>query len=200
MKQIYFAKILVLSCLFSFLKPEKLFAQCTLFITQNPAGQTCSSPALIANYSGIVNPPVPGNKYFICDSHPWNSLIYDTALNNVFGIGNWSLVDYVNANAATIFSAATQFVYIEGSDGNEAEQTAYLAANQAVIEAWVAAGGRLLLNRAPNAGAAITSFGFGGVNNHYTNPQGNVTVTPAHPIGSGPYLPAGYGPYYGASF
>lgn len=200
MKHIFSFKTVAIFCLLSFLKMNFVLAQCSVTITQNPAGMPCTNPTLTANFSGLMNPPVPGNAYFICDSNPWASDVYDTAMNYVFGIGNWTALNYTNADPAIIFTPSTQFVYIEGSDGNELEQTAYLAANLPAIEAWVAAGGRLLMNRAPNAGAATTPFGFSGVINHYTNPQNNVNVTLGHPAGTGPFSPSGYGPYVGGSF
>nr|MBP6313923.1 hypothetical protein [Chitinophagaceae bacterium] len=178
-----------------------LAAQCSVTISQNPPGVPCAYPTLSANFIGINNPPTPGNKYFIRDGNPWGSSSYDLALNTVFG-NNWSPSTYgnANANAAFLFSPNTQFIYLEGSDGNEASQTAYLAANLPLIESWVNTGGRLLINRAPNAGALITPFGFGGVENIYSNPQYTVYVTPLDPIGTGPYTPAGYGPFLGGSY
>lgn len=180
---------------------QHLAAQCSVTISQNPPGVPCAYPTLTANFIGINNPPTPGNKYFIRDGNPWGSSSYDSALNKVFG-NNWSPLTYANANAiaAFLFSPNTQFIYLEGSDGNEASQTAYLAANLSTIESWVNAGGRLLTNRAPNTGALITPFGFGGVENIYSNPQYTVYVTPLDPIGTGPYTPAGYGPFLGGSY
>ncbi len=200
MKHVFLLKTITIICFLSFVKINNAAGQCSVSITQNPAGMPCTNPTLTANFSGLMNPPVPGNAYFICDSNPWASDVYDTAMNYVFGMGNWTSLNYTNADPVIIFSPSTQFVYMEGSDGNELEQTAYLAANLPAIEAWVAAGGRLLINRAPNAGAATTSFGFGGVINHYTNPQNNVNITPGHAVGAGPFSPSGYGPYIGGSF
>jgi hypothetical protein len=168
-------------------------------ITQSPAGPLpCGVLPTLTAPSGLVV-PANGARYYIRDSDPWGSPSFNTGMDAVFGAGNWTALTYGAAAVGTVFVPGTQFVYLEGSSGTEAGQTAYLAANLPAIEAWVNAGGRLLINRGPNTGAN-TNFGFGGVTNNYPFFAGTVTVTPGDPIGAGPFLPSGYGPYTGSSY
>ncbi|MCC7029020.1 MAG: hypothetical protein IT257_01855, partial [Chitinophagaceae bacterium] len=169
-------------------------------ITQSPANPlACGVIPTLTAPIGQVSPP-PGARYYIRDADPWGSAAFTTGLNAVFGAGNYIATTYALATPATVFVPGTQFVYLEGSSGTEAGQTAYLAANLPLIETWVNNGGRLLINRAPNSGAATTNFGFGGVTNNYSNAQGTVNVTALDPIGAGPFVPAGYGPFTGSSY
>ena len=173
-------------------------SQCNISIAQVPSIDPCSGPTLVSAFTG--NAPTVGDIFYIRDSNPWGADIYDSIMDEVFGAGIWIPKTYANATPATVFAPTTQFVYIEGSTGNEAAQFAYLAANLPAIEAWVNAGGRLLLNRAPNIGPVITDFGFGGVTNTYTAPQNFATVTPMHPIGAGPFLPTLYNGISGGAY
>lgn len=94
--------------------------------------------------------------------NPWGSIDYNTCMDNVFGAGAWDDLDFQTANAATLFSPAYTTIYLEGSDANALDLAAFLTANQALIEAWVMAGGFLYINAAPNIGGNI-NIGFGGV-------------------------------------
>lgn len=91
---------------------------------------------------------------------PWGESTNEAAMDSVFGVGNWTDGRYETINTATLFSAATSFIYMEGGDSNADELEGFLTANSAAIAAWVGAGGRLLLNAAPNEGDGM-SFGFG---------------------------------------
>src|SRR5690348_15847250 len=87
---------------------------------------------------------------------------------------------------------------MEGSDLDALEMSALLAATLPAICNWVANGGSLLLNAAPNEGSNIY-FGFG-VTLHYPDATStNVMANPAHPIFNGPYVPAALG-FSGNSF
>ena len=120
---------------------------------------------------------------------PWGLSGNETALDTVFGAGQWQDLRYETANAATVFSGSTCFVFMEGGDSNADELEAFLGANQTLIENWVTAGGRLLVNAAPNEGDGM-ALGFGGVQLVYLDPDSNaVAVNPAHPIFVGPYGP-----------
>jgi len=93
---------------------------------------------------------------------PWASSDYATCMDNVFGAGAWDDLFFETANPATLFSPAYTTIYLEGSDNNATAMAAFITANQALIEAWVAAGGLLYINAAPNQGGNI-NIGFGGV-------------------------------------
>lgn len=149
--------------------------------------------------TGGVAAPIPGTKYFIRNQNPWGSSAYDQGLNAVFGVGGWTPLSYAAAVPATVFAPSTQFVYIEGSDGNAIAMNNYITANITTIENWVNSGGRLIMNSAPNQGGNM-NWGFGGVTLNYNNAQGTVNVVAGDPIGLGPFLPAGYGPFTGSSY
>lgn len=138
---------------------------------------------------------VQGNKYYITDSPPWGSPNNVTEMNDVFGVGNWIQGNF-STPGATIFVPGTQFVFIDGSDGNGIACTNFVNLNITLMENWVNAGGRLFLNAAPNNGSQ-QNWGFGGVILNYQNlipPMGNAVpgvkfTNPAHPINQGPWLP-----------
>lgn len=60
-------------------------------------------------------------------------------MNDVFGVGNWIQANF-SVNAATVFTPATQFVFLEGSDGNAIALDNFMIANATLIESWVNAG------------------------------------------------------------
>ncbi|MCC7030196.1 MAG: T9SS type A sorting domain-containing protein [Chitinophagaceae bacterium] len=137
---------------------------------------------------GGIGGPANGTKYYITDQAPWGQPDNVNAMNDVFGIGGWTQANF-SAVAASIFVPGTQFVFIDGSDANAIAMNTFMTANQALIENWVNAGGRLFLNSAPNQGGNM-NWGFGGVTLDYNGGQANVAaVVPGHPIYIGPFVP-----------
>jgi len=119
---------------------------------------------------------------------PWGVSTNEAAMDTVFGIGMWSDFRYETVNTASLFSASTTFLFMEGGDNNANELEAFLGANALAISDWVNAGGRLFVNAAPNEGDGM-SFGFG-VSLNYPDFNGSTTasaVDPAHPIIDGPF-------------
>jgi hypothetical protein len=172
----------------------------TTTITQSPAGLLCGvNPTLtaVSTGGGVPVAPAPGARYYIRDVEPWGGASNNTEMATVFGA--YTTLDFAGANPATVFVPGTQFVFLEGSDGNANALNTYLTANLPVIENWVAAGGRLFLNAAPNQGGTI-NFGFGGTTCVYPgNFDNSVTANGAHPIVLGPALPTGTA-YTGSSY
>jgi len=121
---------------------------------------------------------------------PWGSNANEQAMDLAFGAGGWDDLRYETVNPALLFSDTYTFLYLEGSDSNALELEAFLAANQGQLEGWVAAGGGLFLNAAPNEGAA-QNWGFGGVALDYPNLSANpgTPVDAMHAIWNGPNLP-----------
>lgn len=118
---------------------------------------------------------------------PWGENTNETAMDTVFGAGNWSDLRYETVAPATLFSPTNTFIFMEGSDDNANELESFLSSNQATLENWVSNGGSLLLNSAPNEGDGM-DYGFGGVSLTYTAFSGTATATdPAHPIFQGPH-------------
>ena len=89
-------------------------------------------------------------------------------------------------------------IIIEGSDNGTEELETFLATNGTALEEWVDAGGRLIMNAAPNEGDGLSFDG------HYFNwtdaGTGYAEATdPAHTIFKGPYTPV-VDSYYGDAF
>ncbi|MCC6754141.1 MAG: HYR domain-containing protein, partial [Saprospiraceae bacterium] len=150
--------------------------------------------------SGVSCGPIPGARaaFVTGTSLPWGGgPLYDdytTSMNQVFGAGNWDQFNF-GAPAATIFSQNYRIIYLDGGDNSANEFNSFVNANRGLIESWVACGGRLFLNAAPNEGGNI-DLGFGGVQilfNPNTPPSGTLinSVTASGAILSGPYQPTG---------
>jgi len=132
---------------------------------------------------------------------PWFSISNTTAMNTVFGVEgvDWTRSYFETVDVAGTFSPDNCFVFLEGSDSHAAELETFLNANLETIEGWVASGGKLLLNAAPNEGDGM-NFGFGAtslVYAYYTNSA--TAVDAGHPIFNEPFTPAGTD-YTGSSF
>ncbi len=100
--------------------------------------------------------------YMTGAGNPWsvptgNAGSNDSAMDTAFGAGNWSKYNGFTMGA---FGADTEFMFIDGSDGNANAFSSFLSSNQAAIQNYVAGGGRLFLNAAPNQGSTF-AMGFG---------------------------------------
>lgn len=122
--------------------------------------------------------------------NPWGQTNNEESMDAVFGAGNWLDDTFENIDLATLFAASTDFIYLEGGDSSADELEAFLTAHKVALENWVAAGGRLLLNAAPNEGDGM-SFGFDvtlNYNNSYSTANSMVHgVDAGHGIFVGPY-------------
>jgi hypothetical protein len=158
-------------------------------VTISPNATPCTDTLFAIATGGATSGPIAGAKYYIRDSDPWSTLNNTNAMTAVFGAANYTTLTFGTAVPATVFSPATQFVFIEGSDANALACNTFITANIAAIESWVNQGGRLFLNSAPNQGGNM-NWGFGGVVLDYSNAQSTVTATlPGHPIYAGPFTP-----------
>jgi len=112
-------------------------------------------------------------NYGTGSTDPWGNTTNNQAMNSAFGAGNWNLS---HGFSTTVFNGA-EFVFLDGSDSNAIEFASFLTDNGAVIANYVAGGGRLFLNAAPNLGGSF-DMGFG-VRLNYRGFSDNVTVTAA---------------------
>jgi len=178
-------------------------APLTASIAQSPANPLCGvTPTLTVTASGGngAAAPAPGARYYIRDTDPWGTTNNTTAMNAVFGAGNYITSTFAAATPATVFVPSTQFVFLEGSDANWSTFNTYITNNLTTIQNWVFNGGRLFMNSGAQGGA-VTNWGFGGVQHTYPSMQGTATgIVPAHPIFNGPFNPSGVGPYSGSSY
>lgn len=121
---------------------------------------------------------------------PWGVSTNEQAMNAVFGSGGWQDLRYETANPLSVFSSSNSLAFLEGSSLSANELEIFLNSNISTIESWVAAGGSLFLNAAPNEGDGM-SFGFGGVSLVYGFSQNPVSaVNSSHPIFIGPFSTA----------
>ena len=158
-------------------------------------GETEDYTVTISGGGGGPGPTV-GNYYIYSNTtggEPWFQTTNSTAMTSAFGAEGtgWTRDYFETVDVATAFGPDNCFVFIDGSDSHAQECENFLIANMAAIEAWVSAGGKLLLNSAPNEGDGM-SFGFGGTSLVYDGGSGSVQAfAPAHPIFSGPFTPVG---------
>ncbi len=113
------------------------------------------------------------------------------AMNYVFGNGNWQDLRFETSNPQSVFDPSTKCIMMEGGNDQADELNAYFSANQNLIENWVAGGGHLIINAAPNEGGS-QNWGFGGVTlNYWDGDNVGVAVNLNHPVYNGPYGTAG---------
>ncbi len=138
-----------------------------------------------------------GDAYYMKSNigNPWGSTTNNAEMDVAFGPGGWTLEAFETADPAIVFAPTTGFVFMDGSDGQATELNTFLIANLVIIEEWVEAGGRLLLNSAPNEGTDM-EFGFDGTLLDYTPGPSYVDmgeiVDLTHPAYLGPELPTDF--------
>jgi hypothetical protein len=134
---------------------------------------------------------------------PWGINDNRTAMDRVFGAGNWNDLQYETIDPAALFSPAVHFIFMEGSDANANALNTFITANMGTMQSWVSNGGSLFINAAPNEGGNI-NLGFGvtlNFNLSYTTASfGGTAALPLNPIFNGPFQPVGTawtGSYFG---
>ncbi|MFZ1634003.1 MAG: GEVED domain-containing protein [Chitinophagales bacterium] len=132
-----------------------------------------------ANY---IYSNVPGGE-------PWFTVSNDAHMDDVFGAGEWTTDYYETVDPVALFSVDNCFIFMEGSDAHAEELESFLNTNMLLVENWVAAGGHLFINAAPNEGDGM-NLGFGGTTLSYPWYASDVTAfDPLHPIWDGPFTP-----------
>ena len=124
---------------------------------------------------------------------PWGENTNEQAMDLAFGAGNWDDLRFETVNIAALFSGATSFIVIEGERLHG--RTRWKRSSPPTrprSKSWVAGGGSVFINAAPNEGDGM-SYGFGGVTLNYQDfgPSALTAMNGAHPIFNGPFLPAG---------
>ena len=105
--------------------------------------------------------------------NPWGNTTNDSAMTGAFGAANWSKSGYDTSGLA-----GAKFVFLDGSDGNANALSSFLGSNQSFLETFVADGGHLFINSAPNQGGSF-SLGFGGTMLNYANFSSTAVVNAA---------------------
>jgi hypothetical protein len=159
-----------------------------------PYGTNSATHFVIDNITTSYPTPQFDAAYLRSSSgEPWGSTDADTAMNRVFGTNHWQDLRYDSVNPMSLFTPATHFVYMEGSQFNWHDMLAFLNGNRVLIEGWVNNGGYLFVNAGPNEGTGglivfdtqiyatnVGPFSFTGT-----------AVNPANPIFNGPFTPVG---------
>lgn len=116
--------------------------------------------------------------YMTGTGNPWGNTTNNAAMDTAFGAGNWDL--YQGFTMTPFTNGTTAFVFLDGGDVQANQMSAFLAANIGAIESFVAGGGHVFLNAAPNEGGSF-SMGFGVTLNYdgMTTFSGTATVTAA---------------------
>jgi len=127
---------------------------------------------------------------------PYNHPNYIQEMDAAFG-NDWHQLTYESINPQSLFSDSYNFIFLEGTANNANEMETFLAANQQLIEDWVAAGNALFLNAGPTEGDGM-SFGFGGVQLVRGTYDSAFAVTPTLPMFTGPLTPVSMA--YGGTF
>ena len=122
---------------------------------------------------------------------PWGETTNEAAMDAIFGAGGWDDLRMADGPGPFLPGAGHTFIFLEGGDDTANELNAYLTTYRTEIEAFVNAGGSLLLNSAPNEGGDI-DYGFGGITLTYPASSSSVVADDAaHPVFSGPSTPVG---------
>jgi hypothetical protein len=119
----------------------------------------------------------------VVHDNPWGyGSTINAAAGDVFGAGNWTQSGYTGLNAATLFSGANSFVYLEGGNGTDVAFANFVASNTALIETWVSSGGRLLLNAATWGVSPALPFQLALTYNLSSAKSTGVAADAAHPL------------------
>lgn len=132
-------------------------------------------------------------------TEPWFVPGNINAMNSVYGT-YWTQYNYDTVNATALFDSNRRFIWIDGSEYNTSKMTAFLAANNAIIENWVNAGGTLLINTATNEVFSPYNVGFGITSTRVLFPNAS-PADPSDPFFTlSPYMPITTPTYTGGYF
>ena len=128
---------------------------------------------------------------------PWGQSGDVTALNSVFGAGNWADLKYETVNLASVLTTAT-VVFMQGGNTSDIPMRDFIAANGSSLSNWVSSGGSLFICSAPNY-ISTYSMGFGVTHENFGGGNGYAAL-PGHGLLVGPNTPVLPGPWNGNSF
>ena len=163
---------------YSFMKTQRNFFQTALLLSVIVQIQALAAPVFLRSTVG----------------DPWGITSDEQAMNRVMGVGNWLDWRYETVNTSSLFSTTNRFIFIEGSDKNALVMGLFLTNNLTSISNWVAGGGNLFVNSAPNQGGnQYLGFGVSLVfsNDYSTAANTGMCAVVSHPIFNTPYLPVG---------
>ncbi len=83
-------------------------------------------------------------------SLPWGQTTNESAMDSVFGAGNWTTQYYETLDPSGLLSSANQFIFLEGGDSAYIAFADFIDTNGVALTTWISNGGRLLIMSAPN--------------------------------------------------
>ncbi len=130
----------------------------------------------------------------------WDQNGNATALDNTFGAGNWTRLNFEGLDVPALLATNVKFIFIDGSNWGTCEFISFLNSYRTELEAWVFSGGSLFLNAAPNE---CYSSPIELISNDTLTYQGSrigTSTDNSHPIFIGPKTPVITTTYNGDSF
>lgn len=97
--------------------------------------------------------PAAGQNYYYVRSEvaqPWGEDTNESAMDSVFGAGNWTQLYYETLDGNSLFASSNAFIFLEGGDSSYSAFASFISTNLTKISTWVSNGGRLLIMCAPN--------------------------------------------------
>jgi hypothetical protein len=127
-----------------------------------------------------------GNVAYVSQTggEPWGMPGNVNALNDVFGAGNWSRLDFPTAVGDGLWDY--DFILLDGGDGANDQFTAFVNTYRTEMEDWVYAGGSLIINAARWSDGSDLDLGMGIIMHDGASDTGTADNT-SHPIFDGPY-------------
>jgi hypothetical protein len=149
-------------------------------------------PLSAAAILAVSAPALAGDPIFIRSdvSDLWGLNGQVNAMNDVYGKGLWQDLRFETSKPTGVFSDGNDCIMMEGGNDQAEELAAYIAANKDLIEGWVKAGGRLIINSAPNEGGDF-DMGFGVTLHNGEQEPNSIAADPSHPVYDGPFGKAG---------
>lgn len=142
--------------------------------------------------------PALGQSAYVRSSfggEPWGQMNNRTNMDHVFGVGNWNDERFETVDPNVLFSPSVHFIFMDGSDAGATAMSTFLNNNVVLMQNWVASGGSLYLNCAPNTGGSF-NMGFGVTLNYNPVSPGffslsGTAANPVNPVFQGPFQPVG---------
>jgi len=115
---------------------------------------------------------------------PWGMMGNVNALNDVFGAGNWTRLDFPTAVGNGLWGY--DMIVLDGGDGATLEFIDFVNANRADMEAWTGAGGSLIIGAARWDDYSDFDLGFG-MTLIYSGGSDGWADDVTHPVFDGPW-------------
>lgn len=136
--------------------------------------KTLKTISLACLIFGAAQAAVAGPIYLTSGSEPWGTNANIENFDAAFGVGNWDRAVFGDAG---VFSDTSDFVYIDGGDGNTFDFETWYNSNRSTVETFVASGGSVFVNAARWGGTDNFDLGFGATLTETGNYSTECTLT-----------------------